>query len=257
MYPIKSCRGTLLEKAVLDERGIRYDRRWMLVDRKQKFLTQRKVPRMALIVPQILRQSLRVSAPGMEDLLVPLEPESKRRVSVQIWSDRCDAVEVSAKANEWFSDFLHMDVGFVFMPEDSIRPIHPDYAVGKHSTSFSDGFPLLLISEASLEDLNSRLKEPVPMNRFRPNLVVSGCEPFAEDRWKRFRIGSLHFAVVKPCSRCIITTTDQASAQRGKEPLQTLASYRTFDRKILFGQNVIHEDIGEIRVGQDLQILEK
>jgi hypothetical protein len=140
------------------------------------------------------------------------------------------------------------------MPESTFRPVNSHYATDNEQVSFTDGFPFLLISEASLQDLNKRLDEPVPMNRFRPNLVVSGCEAFAEDSWRQIRIGSISFNVVKPCERCVITTVDQALGIRGKEPLQTLSQYRRQNGKILFGQNLIHTSLGALQVGDSVEI---
>jgi uncharacterized protein YcbX len=142
------------------------------------------------------------------------------------------------------------------MPDDSVRPVDPDYAGPGHRVGFADGFPFLLISEASLDDLNARLAHPLPMARFRPNLVVGGCEAFAEDRWRRIRIGDLVLDLVKPCSRCIIPTIDIATGERDAEPLRTLMTYRRHDNRILFGQNLVHRGTGLLRRGMSVEVIE-
>lgn len=252
IYPIKSAGGIALEDAQVSDRGLQYDRRWMLVDEQGKFLTQRQFPSMALIQVRLGESELVVEAPNQSSLSIPLDYESNHRLRVQVWNDICQAMPLDQHFSQWFSEFLHIPCQLVYMPEDSIRPINPNYADPGEPVSFADGFPFLLISEASLQDLNQRLKQPVPMNRFRPNLVVSGCEAFAEDSWRQIRIGSIPFRVVKPCSRCTITTVDQSQGIRGKEPLATLANYRLRHGKIFFGQNVIQEELGKLRIGDEI-----
>lgn len=254
IYPIKSAGGIALSTAQVSDRGLQYDRRWMLVDAAGKFLTQRQFPRMALIQVRLAEKRLVVDAPNQPSLSIPLDDESDHRLSVQIWHDSCDAIPLGHQFNRWFSQVLGISCQLVYMPENSIRPIHPSYAQPGESVSFADGFPFLLISEASLQDLNQRLEQPVPMNRFRPNLVVCGCDAFAEDRWRQIRIGSIPFRVVKPCSRCRITTVDQSQGIPGKEPLATLANYRQWNGKIFFGQNLIQEQLGTLRVGDEVEI---
>ncbi|MEQ8751885.1 MAG: MOSC domain-containing protein [Coleofasciculus sp. G1-WW12-02] len=254
IYPIKSAGGIALEEAQVSDRGLQYDRRWMLVDEQGKFLTQRQFPSMALIQVRFGEGELVVEAPNQPSLSVPLDYESNHRLRVQVWNDICPAIPLDQQFSQWFSEFLHIPCQLVYMPEDSIRPINPNYADPGEPVSFADGFPFLLISQASLQDLNQRLEQPVPMNRFRPNLVVSGCEAFAEDSWRHIRIGSIPFRVVKPCSRCTITTVDQSQGIRGKEPLATLANYRLRNGKIFFGQNVIQEQLGTLRIGDEVKI---
>jgi len=254
IYPIKSAGGIALSTVQVSDRGLQYDRRWMLVDEKGKFLTQRQFPRMALIQVRLGENELVVEAPHQPSLSIPLDYESDHRLPVQIWNDICQAMPLEQEFSQWFSKFLHISCQLVYMPEDSIRPINPNYADPSKPVSFADGFPFLLISQASLQDLNQRLEQPVPMNRFRPNLVVSGCEAYAEDSWRQIRIGSIPFRVVKPCSRCTITTVDQSQGIRGKEPLATLAHYRLRNGQIFFGQNVIQEQLGTLRVGDEVEI---
>jgi uncharacterized protein YcbX len=242
IYPIKSLGGIALNQALVQERGLQYDRRWMLVDEQGQFLTQRTFAHMALLQVQLVTQGLEVThrgRPELPPLQIPWEPESQKRVRVTVWDDTCEALEVSAAAHAWFSLALGQSCRLVFMPDDSLRPVDPHYAQAGDITSFSDGFPLLLIGESSLADLNNRLDQAVPIHRFRPNLVFSGGLPFEEDSWDYFNIGTSAFRGVKPCARCVVTTIDPATALKGAEPLRTLASYRQQGHKILFGQNVL------------------
>jgi uncharacterized protein YcbX len=277
IYPIKSCRGISLQSASLEPRGLQYDRRWMLVDDDGMFITQRALPRMALIAPRIGDENLEIEAPDMEPLLVPLTTRTQHTDPVQVWDDSVEAVSLGDEASKWFSEFLGVHCKLVAMTENSVRYIDEEYApnraqarlssksVGEQArlsstsvgeqVSFADGFPLLLISHASLADLNARLPKPLPMNRFRPNLVVKGCAAFAEDSWKEISIGGIRLRVVKPCARCVITTTDQRTGARDVEPLRTLATYRLRDNKVLFGQNVIPIDVGTLSVGDEVRIL--
>jgi hypothetical protein len=254
IYPIKSAAGISLKTAEVGNRGLQYDRRWMLVDETGKFLSQRQLPRMALITVQLEGYQLVVKAPNREILSIPLHIESSERIPVQVWNDVCDAIPVGEEVSQWFSEFLEISCQLVYMPDNSFRPVDSRYARHNEQVSFTDGFPFLLISQASLQDLNERLDEPIPMNRFRPNLVISGCEAFAEDSWHLIHIGSIPFHVVKPCERCSITTVDQAQGIRRKEPLQTLAQYRRKNGKILFGQNLIQAQLGVLQVGDSVEI---
>jgi len=252
VYPIKSCGGISLHTAEVDERGIRHDRRWMLVDEAGVFLSQREVPRLALVGIRMADDGLLVDAPGMTALSMPFEPEGES-ILARVWDDLVETLRVGREADRWFTRFLGVPCRLVYLPDRSVRPVDPDYAEPGDRVGLSDGFPFLMISEASLADLNGRLDKPLPMDRFRPNLVVRGCGPFAEDGWRRIRIGAMTFRVVKPCARCKITTVDQASAAEGKEPLRTLARYRKVGSKVLFGQNLVHDGTGVLSVGDAVQ----
>lgn len=256
LYPIKSCGGLSVTETRLNERGIPFDRHWMLVDEEGLFITQRKEPRLALIRPRFQEERLLVSAPGMDDLEIPTVFSHGDEIPVIIWQEQLTAKAVGWGADQWFSDYLHHKVRLVAMAKGIRRKIDPQYAIGPNSTAFSDGFPLLLISQSSLDELNRRLERPVPMNRFRPNLVVAGTEPFAEDSWTKIQTGDVAMHIVKPCARCIITTTDQETGERNQEPLRTLAGFRKKDSKILFGQNAIHLNHGTIRVGDPVSLIE-
>ncbi len=262
IYPIKSLAGISLKESKIERRGLEFDRRWLLVDENNKFLTQREFPKMATVKTEILADGLRVSNNGNQ-LKIPFSTGSTKTTRVKIWSNVCLARLYENSVNEWFSDVLETNCKLVLMPEETRRKVNYFYAVQKDDhVSFADGYPFLLIGENSLADLNSRLAEDLPMNRFRPNFVVSDSEGFAEDGWKKIKIGDTVFHVVKPCARCVITTIDQQAGEKdGKEPLKTLASFRipkrSVKKKILFGQNLIAEKAGGVlRVGDEIEVLE-
>ena len=259
IYPIKSLKGISLTKSVVEVRGLRHDRRLMLVDAENKFLTQREFPVMARISIDLNGEGFTASVNGQQ-LKIPLHPATDDYRTAKIWTSSVRSEFYPDAINKWFSDALEIDCKLVAMPEGAHRGVNPVYAIRqfKDEVSFADGYPFMLLGEASLADLNSRLAEPVPMNRFRPNFVVAGSEPFAEDNWRIIRIGSTVFHVVKPCERCVIPTIDQSAGEKtGKEPLRTLSIYRTKRGKVLFGQNLIAETAGAtVRVGDKVEILE-
>lgn len=256
MYPIKSCGGIPVEASEVDRRGLRHDRRWMLVDETGCFMSQRRFPRMALIRVRIEPDGLVVDAPSMHSLEVPLQPPAGRLMLTRVWDDLVESLTVGDEADRWFSGFLDVSCRLVYLPDESVRPVDPAYGGPGDQVGLADGFPFLLISEASLADLNARLEEPVPMDRFRPNLVVRGCEPFAEDNWKLVRIGSIIFRVVKPCERCAITTVNQRTATTSKEPLRTLARYRRSRKKVLLGQNLIHDKRDTLHTDDPVEVIQ-
>ena len=256
LYPVKSCGGLGPLEWTVDRCGLRHDRRWMVVTPDGMMVTQREVAALALVRARIEPSRLVLEAPGRKPLATPIEPQGGRPQAVVIWEDRVEAWLPDPAADRWFSEFLGMDVALAFFPDSAMRPVDPDYAPERALTAFSDGFPFLLIGEASLSDLNSRLPAPLPMNRFRPNLVVSGSSPFAEDGWRRIGVGGLVFEVVKPCLRCVVTTTDQETAERGLEPLRTLATYRRLGHGVAFGQNLVHRGEGVLRVGDEVKVLD-
>ncbi len=257
-YPIKSCGGTRLDTADVALRGIVHDREWLIVDESNNFITQREIPAMCLIKPVLSDAGggLSLSAPGMSSIEVPLTKTSGQR-QVTVWSATCRADDQGDAVAAWLSQYLGVKCRLVRMADDYKRQVDQRYAKRKtDQVGFADGFPLLLISEESLADLNSRLTEPLPMNRFRPNVVVSGCDAFAEDDWKTIKIGDILFDVVKPCARCMITTIDQSNASKGIEPLRVLAQYRNLQNKLLFGQNIVHQSAGQVQVGDLLDVLD-
>jgi uncharacterized protein YcbX len=222
-----------------------------------EFLTQREYPRLALTRPTLEVDGLTLDAPGLPSLEVPVATEGTRR-QVRVWKDWCHAIDQGDLAARWISEHLGADCRLVRMDGAFARKVNPDFAVDERDqVGFADGYPLLLTSEESLGDLNARLATPLPMNRFRPNVVIRGAsEPFAEDRLLVFKIGNVTFHAVKPCARCEIPTTDQQTATRGHEPLTTLATFRKVGSKVLFGQNLIHANQGVIRVGDEVNVLD-
>ena len=248
-YPIKSCRGISLRTAEVVERGIADDRAWVVVDPSGRFMTQRDWPSLARVVVSLLPGGLSIEADGKPRLEVatPTTTVANRRVT--IWKDTSTSCPAGREAAAWFSDFLGTDCELVWMPPGEARTVDPDVARASARVAFADGFPFLLVSQASLDELNRRLARPVPMDRFRPNIVVDGCAPHAEDDWARVTIAEVVFSVVKPCARCVITTTDQRTGLRLSEPLRTLADYRLSAGEVLFGQNLVHSGRGVIRVG--------
>jgi uncharacterized protein YcbX len=255
-YPIKACRGFEVDKAEVERMGLADNRRMMVVTPEGGFLTQREHPRLALVTPAISGEMLTLSAPNTEDLTIPIRKSGPTR-PVDIWhSQGVQAVGQGEMAAEWFSDWLGKSVRLVHIAEGYIRKVSEKYAIKPDDhTGFADGYPILLASEESLGDLNARLETPVPMNRFRPNLVVKGCEPFAEDTWSRICIGDIELAIVKPCARCVVTTIDKETLAKSKEPLKTLAAYRTWNGGAMFGQNVIPLNEGRLKLGMNVEIL--
>jgi uncharacterized protein YcbX len=257
IYPIKSCKGTALESARIGETGFEHDREWLIVRPDGRFVTQREEPRLALIEPRLVNSSLRLTAPGLPALEVPAEL-TNNPVEVTCWRDRCAGFDAGAPAAEWLEQHLGAPHRLVRFNRERKRASGAEWTQGIEALNqFSDGFPFLVISQASLDDLNARLPAPLPMNRFRPNIVIDGVNAFGEDHINELTSGAITLRIVKPCTRCAITTTDQTRGERdGDEPLRTLRSYR-FSREmkgVLFGQNVILVSGlgGQLRVGQSL-----
>jgi uncharacterized protein YcbX len=259
IYPIKSCRGIALESARLAATGLADDRHWMLVRPNGRFVTQRELPRMALISTLLNDDSLMLGAPYRANLKVPRTGGGESR-AVTVWKFDGRGIDCGDTAAAWASQFLETPLRLVMFDVDVPRVCSPEWTGDTRAvTEFSDGFPILVISRASLAELNSRLPKALPMERFRPNLVIDGVEPFDEDRMHELRAGPVTLRIVKPCMRCSITTTDQQQgAVDGVEPLQTLKEYR-FNKElrgVAFGQNVIVVDgVGEsLRVGQTFDV---
>ena len=255
-YPIKSLAGIQVQRWPIDKNGLLYDRKWMLVDDQQQFLSQRRLPKMALITPRIERDQLIVSAPGQRDLRIPLQPAAGDSIEVAIWRDRCIAKTVSELANIWFSKFLQAKCQLVYLPDNSRRQVDQRYAMPSDQTAFSDGFPFLIVSENSLNELNTELPAPVGIERFRPNLVIADCDSYAEDSWRRISVNGIEFRLPKPCSRCSVPGIDPETGIGGEEPLATLSRLRQWENQIYFGQNALHDTDGELVVGNVVHILE-
>ena len=255
-YPIKACRGFEVDTACVERMGLEHDRRMMVVTPDGEFLTQREYPRLALVTPTLEKGMLELSAPNYDSLQLGIQTSGTPWL-VNVWKSKgVHAIDQGEEAAAWFSDWLRTPVRLVHVADGYKRLINEQYAVNADDhTGFADGYPILLTSEEGLQDLNSRLDSPVPMNRFRPNIVVRGSSPFVEDTWNRIRIGNVELAVVKPCARCEVTTIDKETLERSKEPLKTLGKYRKQKLGAIFGQNVIPLEEGRIGVGMAVEVL--
>jgi uncharacterized protein YcbX len=288
IFPIKSCRGTSLQSSAMTLRGFKFDRKWMVVNEEGNFLTQRQFPTMSQILPEINSQQrnagesteevelstagaitkqtaelaasiepirMQLTAPGMPAHILQSSPAGTVR-KVVVWNDSCEATDEGDEVARWFSEYLKTNCRLVRFGEEFVRPVDSKYAKSQNDqVGFADGFPFLLISENSLQDLNEKMSQALPMNRFRPNIVVSGCEPYAEDNWKTLIIGGARLQIVKPCARCVITCTDQDTSKVGVEPLRTLSKFRNDMNKILFGQNLVPEKLNAIKVGDLVEVV--
>lgn len=260
-YPIKSC-GSLSHQTVeLDSRGPINDRRWMITDTDGMGVTQREFSALALVQPAFKDDCLVLNAPEMPEMRIPLHYTLGRIRQAEVWGDVCKAWDEGDAVAGWFSDYLQTDVRLMRMADGFVRRVDERYAPHPAQTSFSDGYPVLIVSEKSLDELNRRLvergKTPVPMSRFRPNLVISGSDAFAEDSWRTVQIGSLTLDVVKPCARCVMTTVDPATGTipDSAEPLATLNTFRKQDGKVMFAQNAIHRTSGRLAVGDTVNLI--
>ncbi|GHA04090.1 MOSC domain-containing protein [Streptomyces echinoruber] len=264
VHPVKAFRGVALREAVVEPWGLAGDRRWVLIDDGGKVVTQRQQPHLALAAAELLPGGgVRLSAPGREPIGVPVPPPA-RTVMVDIFGTEVAAVPAAdAAAHAWCSDYLGQEVRLVHMDDPARRrPVAPAYGLPGETVSFADECPLLLTSPASLDALNSLIAQgdhahegPLPMNRFRPSVVVSGTEPWAEDDWSHITIGEVTFRVANACGRCVVTTVDQSTAERGREPLRTLGRHRRFGDKLVFGQHLVPRSPGTIRVGDPVKVL--
>ncbi len=256
VYPIKGCAGTDVRQAPMGERGLQYDRRWMLINEQGSDLHQFDYPRLAKIVVALDETGLLLQAPGMSQLRVPLQPQFATSLVARWYQGVSEVLLANAEADEWFQDFLRVPCRLVFMPGTARHPVEPGFEIDHELAAFTS-FQYHLLGEGSLNDLNQRLAVPVSLERFRPNLVIANAPAFAEDSWRTIRIGEQTFHVVRPCDRCAITTVDPVQGiMTGKEPLSTLARYRTFDKKVLFGQYLLANGQGILHVGDTLEVLE-
>ena len=255
-YPIKACRGFEIESTEIERMGLKNDRRMMVATPEGEFLTQREYPKLALVTPGLIDGMLTLSAPNFDSIRLCVQSSGTSQ-PVKIWRSRnIQAIDQGDDAANWFSDWLGTPVRLVHIADGYQRRIKERYAVNPDDhTGFADGYPILLASEESLADLNSRLEKSVLMNRFRPNIVIKGCKPFAEDSWNRIQIGDVILAIVKPCARCVVTTIDKETLEQSKEPLKTLGKYRKHELGAIFGQNIIPLNEGGIRLGMNVEIL--
>ena len=256
-YPIKACRGFEVESAQVERMGFQDDRRMMLVTDEGRFLTQREHHKLAWVTPTLNDEMLILSAPNFDSIQVSIQKTGVTQL-VDIWHSKgVQAIDQGDESAQWFSDWLGASVRLVHIAEGIQRKLNPQYAINTDDhTGFADGYPILIISEESLQDLNTRLAlESIPMNRFRPNLVVQGCEPYAEDAWNKIKIGDVELGIVKPCARCEVTTIDKQTLEQSKEPLKTLAKYRKHKLGAIFGQNVIPYNEGRLGLGMSVEVL--
>lgn len=257
IYPIKSLGGFRVTEAMVTDKGFQYDRRWMLIDKDAKFMTQRQIAVMALLQTAITPDGLYVYHKQYPDknITIPFLLSAASIKEVQIWKDKCEAwCYGDAVINSWFSEILEKECELVYMPDNTKRMVDTEYAKNNEMTSFSDGYPFLIIGQSSLDELNSKLSEPLLIERFRPNIVFTSGEPHIEDNWQHITINGIDFYGVKTCSRCVVTTINPQTAIAGKEPLKTLAGYRTINHKVKFGMNLLHNGAGVIRVGETITV---
>jgi len=254
IYPVKSCRGINVEVAEVESTGFQYDRRWMVIDSDGTFVSQRGYPILARVITRIEEDRLLLDVPGREDTLeIAINGSAGDQRSVTVWKDTCTALSAGPEAARWFSSLLETPCELVRQPKSGIRQVDTGYADPGDRVAFADGFPFLLISQDSVDELNQRLTEPVPADRFRANIIIEGCDAHAEDGWSMITVGEIGFRVAKPCARCVVITTDQRDGTRSAEPLRTLAGYRTIDGKVLFGQNLVHQGLGTLQIGDEVQ----
>lgn len=258
IYPIKSTKQISLTEAGITHTGFMHDRRWLLTDETGRFITQRQYPELVRVIAEPVTSGILIQSAGHPELLVHYPENDRLQKPVTIWKDQCLAQDAGDEVAHWFSRFLGKKCRLVFQPDHSVRQVDQHFALSEDRTGFADGFPFLLTNEASLADLNRRLASPVPMKRFRPNIVISGAKAFAEDRWREIRIGEVTFRVAKPCSRCVMTTVDtEKGIKTGKDPLKTLSEYRSTENGVIFGQNLIHNQQGMIRVGDKVTVIKE
>lgn len=261
-YPVKSCRGEQLREAVVEPWGLAGDRRWMITDPEGVFATARTLPRLVLIHPVLDEGGVTLHAPGAEPLRVPF-PEREGLEDVVVWRSSLKARSAGEAAAAWLTELMGTELRLVHLDDPTRRPVDPEFGEPGDRVSFADGYPLLLTADASLDALNDWIAEganaaegPVPMTRFRPNVVVSGTAAWAEDDWSVLRIGGARFRAVKPCGRCVLTTVDPDAGEKGREPLATLARHRRVGKAIVFGTNLVPDEPGAVlRVGDAVEPL--
>ena len=256
LYPMKSCAPLPVDAARIEPRGLEHDRRWMVVDAGGRFITGREQPRLTLVRALPDGDGLSLQAPGMPALHVAA-PATDETLPVVVWKSDVRARPCDVDADAWLGAFLGQPVRLVHMDAGVHRPVVSEHARAGDEVSFADAYPLLLVTQAALDGLNARLAQPVPVQRFRPNLVVDGAPAHAEDGWSRIRIGGHEFEVGPACVRCVFTTVDPERGERDAsgEPLRTLIGYRRGERGVTFGRNLVPRGIGMLRLGDRVEIL--
>lgn len=257
IYPVKSLGGIRLKSSRVLGKGLEYDRRYMIVDENGVAITQRQFPAMALFKTSIDNGMIRIRYHS-DEIQIPLTPNVRSgSIPAIIWDDTVLVHELDQRYSDWFSAHLGGSCKLVYFPENERRPVDQKYQINDENVSLADAYPILVIGQSSLDDLSSRLQEPVPMNRFRPNFVFEGADAFSEDQWKLFTIGECQFTGVKPCARCAVPTINQDTAQKSAEPLRTLNKYRSGSNKVYFGQNVMVLSGGTVSEGEAIKLSEK
>ncbi len=254
VYPVKSLAGIQVTHWQVTEKGLLHDRKWMLIDSNNQFLSQRRLPKMALIKTQLTETELILSTAISGSISLELSPQKGDEIISTIWSDQCLSKTLSKEVDQWLSDFLGVECKIVYQPDEVIRPVDPNYAKPSDKVNFSDGFPFLITSEASLNSLNQAMGLQLPMQRFRPNLVISQCESYEEDSWREISINNINFRLPKPCSRCAVPTINIETAEKGKEPLTTLNRLRKWNKHVYFGQNALHDRTGLLSINSEVTI---
>jgi len=255
LYPVKSLAGIQVSRFEMDDFGPKNDRRWMIIDEDRNFVTQRSLPQLARVMTDLSESLVSISIPGEGDFTLQ---HTSQELRVLVWRDWVLAYSGEAAASEALSRFCGKELRFVYMPDSSFRRVDAGRVSEYRRVGFADGFPFLITSTASLEELNGRLEEPVDMRRFRPNIVVEGAVAWHEDRWQKLTVGEQNFDIVKPCSRCVLTTVnpDTGTKDPGLQPLRALSGYRRTPDGVIFGQNAIHEFPGIIHVGDSVTVIE-
>ncbi len=259
IYPVKSLSGIQLKQAEVSSAGLSEDRTWMLIDDQSVFISQRKVPLLARIsVQQLKPQQWLINSPAMSQLIIDSSQISEELTTARLWKDQCSVIVAKPPVNRWFSQFLEQPVRLVYYDFQNPRKTDPCYSKPKDTVSFADGFPLLLASQSSLDDLNTRLENPVTMTSFRPNVVINSSIAYQEDHWKKIQIGQVAFDVVKPCQRCVLTTVNPVTGVKRAdgEPLRALSQYRRGEHGVTFGMNLIPRTPGSISLNDKVTILE-
>ena len=255
IYPLKSAQGINLTKLSYKKRGPQFDREWMVVNSKNQFLSQRQFPLMCLIKAQLTDKELILTAPNCSPLLISFNNSTPQKAVVEIWKDQVNAIDCGSEAQNWISGYLGIDCRLITMPKETKRLVDSGYASNKETVSFADGFPSLIISQASLDDFNSKLEQPISMAHFRPNIVIDDCPAYAEDIWQAIKINGIIFSLVKPCSRCIIPAIEPNSGNKRMDIIKALSTYRRRGNATYFGQNALHNINGEICVGDKVELI--
>lgn len=257
IYPVKSLTGIKVSSWQVNHKGLLHDRKWMLIDSDSQFLSQRRLPKMALIKTQLTDTHLILSTDTTGSIQLPLYPDSGSAIETTLWNQQYFAKTTTTEADQWLSAFLGQQCRLVYQPDDSIRRVDPKFASSTDQVGFSDGYPFLIISDTSMLSLNQAMNLDLPIARFRPNLVISQCDAYAEDSWREICINDISFRLPKPCSRCSVPAIDPLTAETGKEPLTTLSRLRKWNKKVYFGQNALHDSVGQLSIGDRVNIIKR